>query len=242
MRNGKSTHRTISILSGLAVLAIPALASAQYGSPPPPEYQQPPPGYPPAQQPPPRGYYPPPPPPPNYFTHDGFYLRLHAGLGFTHLSISGETISGPSLSFGAAIGGTVAPNLAIFGNFFGTSMQDPNDSFTGGSQTLSGINVTLYGIGVGAAYYLEPVNVYLSGTLALMWWDASDSDSNFTEGRSEVGGGFQFMVGKEWWIAPDWGIGAAAEVLVGSMKDNPDVSSDRWTSTAFSLVFSSTYN
>ncbi|HEY4186650.1 MAG TPA: hypothetical protein VGP07_16350 [Polyangia bacterium] len=32
--------------------------------------------------------------------------------------------------------------------------------------------------------------------------------------------GFQGMVGKEWWVSSEWGLGVAAEVIfAGDMKD-----------------------
>ena len=49
------------------------------------------------------------------------------------------------------------------------------------------------------------------------------------------------MVGKEWWVTQDWGLGVAGEVLFASMKDAGDTSIT-WTGTAFSVVFSATYN
>jgi hypothetical protein len=234
---------------------------------PPPAYQQepqnaPPPGYqdpnapPPAGYPPPGGYppggyppggYPPPTayaPPPVMNQHAGLYLHLHLGGGFTSLSASsGGTdvkLSGASGSFAAALGGTVSPNLIVYGSIFGSSMSDPDLTITGyGTSSTSG-TVSLIGVGPGLAYYIEPVNMYVAGTLAAMKISSSDSNGNNT-GESSWGVGFQGLVGKEWWMTPEWGLGIAGEIIVASMKDSTQ-SDITWTGTAFNVLFSATFN
>src|SRR4029077_12781604 len=106
-----------------------AAPPAGYAPPPaaytPPPAYAPPPGYPPTAYAAPL--------PPN--VHDGFYLRLHLGGGFTSLSASqlgtDVTISGGSGSFGVAAGGVVSPNLIIYGSLFGSTMSDPDVSVNG---------------------------------------------------------------------------------------------------------------
>jgi hypothetical protein len=50
------------------------------------------------------------------------------------------------------------------------------------------------------------------------------------------------MVGKEWWVTQDWGLGLAGQFQVASMKDHPDGVSTRMTAETFSLLFSATFN
>src|SRR5215467_8259321 len=123
------TRRTaFTLLAAAGVFSISSAALAQNAPPPdynqpPPGYQAPPPGYqqqqpppPPAgyQQPPPAGYQQPPAayaPPPGYGAppappppqHQGFYLRIHLGGGYGHMSASdsyGTAFSGGGVSFG----------------------------------------------------------------------------------------------------------------------------------------------
>ena len=96
------------------------------------------------------------------------------------------------------------------------------------------------GAGAGLAYYLEPVNVYFSGALMLVTFELDDSRNNAIY-QSDSGVGFQVMVGKEWWASANWGLGVAGELYVASMKDKTDTNTN-WASSAFSLVFSATYN
>jgi hypothetical protein len=218
---------------------------------PPPRYAPPgygPPGYPPPPRAyPPGSYYPPgygaPPPPPEHL-HDGFYLRLHLGAGYTHLSGAdgfGSTVtaSGGSGSFGLAIGGAVAPNFIVFGTIFGVG-SSPTVKVGGVDAGLSNSSAVLAGIGAGAAYYFEPVNVYLSGALAFTSVEIDDANSNPIY-QTRDGIGVQLMVGKEWWISQNWGVGVAGEFIGASMKDKND-SSVTWSADAFSILLSATYN
>lgn len=236
-------------------------AAPEYGPPPggyaaPQGYGTPPPGYPPPGYGPPPGGY----PPPRYrygygrpvvympapHAHDGFYLNLHLGGGFTSISSSyaGDkyTFSGGSVSFGFAAGGVIAPNLILFGTFYLNTIQDPTFTRDGIDQgSGGGTTANLFGLGIGVAYYLMPVNVYFSAALSASWLELDDSNSNDTLFQTNTGVGFQGMVGKEWWITQDWGIGVAGELTLATMKDS-DYSDARWNGGSFSIVFSATYN
>lgn len=59
--------------------------------------------------------------------------------------------------------------------------------------------------------------------------------------RSYPGLGVQVIVGKEWWMTPDWGLGIAGELTLASMKDRNDPSTS-WNGGGFGVLFSATYN
>lgn len=149
--------------------------------------------------------------------------------------------SGAGVSFGVALGGTIAPNFVIFGSIFGTVITEPNAKLNGQDLgTATNTDAQTVGFGAGVAYYLQPLNLYLSGEIAAMEFQLRDSDNNDLY-SSDTGVGFHGMVGKEWWVSPEWGIGIAGELSVGSMKDKDD-SSIKWTATSFLVAFSATYN
>jgi opacity protein-like surface antigen len=96
----------------------------------------------------------------------------------------------------------------------------------------------------GVAYYLEPLNLYLSGSvgLSIVTYDSntnSSSDSSSTE-LTDWGFGASFMAGKEWWVSSNWGIGAATMLNFASM--NMKDYDTRMTATSISLLFSATFN
>ncbi len=200
-----------------------------YGSPP-PGYGSPPPGY---GYPPPAVYA----PPPNI--HDGLYLRAHLGVGYLQLSTDGMSLSGPGISFGFALGGAIAPNLIIYGTGFGSTAPNPQVRIEGSASGMyKGVNLALVGLGGGLAYYLAN-NVYLAGTVASMQWSLNDANDSYTLTESKYGIGFQGLVGKEWWVAEDWGVGVAGEVMAATMSDDAD---HTWTGLALAVLLSATYN
>jgi hypothetical protein len=221
--------------------ASPAPASPAPVPAPPPAAPSPPP-----PAPSPRNY-----PPPAAFAapagpiHRGFYLRMHLGLGFTSLTGSGSSVPttvlhGPGAGVGIALGGGVAPDLAIYGNLFASIANDPEVTTGGIDGGKSPGSVALRGFGCGVAYYLEPLNIYLSGALALMTMQREDGQGNVTD-QSDTGFGLDAMVGKEWWVSPHWGLGAALQAVVaGKMKDQND-SRVGWSGEGFNLLFSATF-
>jgi len=113
----------------------------------------------------------------------------------------------PGVSYSAAFGGAIAPNLILYGEVLGMIVPDPSVSYGGVSTTSSGTTMALVGLGPGLAYYLEPTNLYLSGTVTLSHLEVSYnyySDdyyySDYTPStESYTGVGFSAVVGKEWW-------------------------------------------
>jgi len=225
---------------------------AQYAAP---NYGPPPPGYGSPPPPPPPGYYP---PQRRYgyarpvayqapvYQHDGFYLHMHLGGGYTSLTAKTGadkfTISGGSLALGIAAGGSIAPNLILFGTLYDNIISDPDYSSNGVPQGQEfGTDAHLIGLGIGLAYYLMPANVYFAGALSATWMRLDDNYYDQTYLETDTGLGFQGLIGKEWWVWPGWGLGVAGQLALASMKsaDFPDT---RWTGVSLSLLFSATYN
>jgi hypothetical protein len=178
--------------------------------------------------------------PPGYHTHDGFYLRLALGAGGAWTSGAGQKYSGGSVAFGAAFGGAITPHLILYGEFIGHTIPNPTFEAFGTSQSLDA-DVDILGVGPGVAYYFMPLNLYVSGTLLLQQVQLSNSNnSDRSFALTKAGIGCSIMVGKEWWVADDWGLGVAAQLLLGSAKDS--YVDARWTSRGVAIMFSSTYN
>lgn len=166
--------------------------------------------------------------------HDGFFLRLAPGIGWNETSNNSLTLSGASGFFNVAIGGAVSQDLILHLDVSAVSTSDPKVS-GGGSYTNSSTSL----VGLGATYYL-PSNFYLTGAFGMA---KSKNTSGGIEGSTDSGLGVNLMVGKEWWVSDDWGIGIAGQFLYTSCPDKqtggykPDVKS-----TSIGLLFSATYN
>jgi hypothetical protein len=187
---------------------------------------------------PPAAYAPPAPPPEP--EHAGFFLRLHLGPGFDSFSAGSTQLSGAGLSFALALGGAVAPNLAVFGNFFESGAVKLSSLKSNRTDLVGADNAAMAGLGAGVIYYIEPLNLYLSGALALTVFFIEDVKGKMLD-QTDGGIGFDGMVGKEWWASQHWGVGAAVEIIAATaMKDQNDPSV-HWTAEAFNFVLSASY-
>lgn len=162
-------------------------------------------------------------------THDGFLFRLTLGLGYQGWSVSDGVgtqieLSGFGLSSSISLGGVVAENIAIHGDFFGLAAVSPNASVNGedvGEATDSSISLT--GLSAGATYWVMPLNLYLSASLGLA---KASIEVEGDDTSADWGFGVRAMIGKEWWVADEWGIGLMAELTWANVPvESEDASS-----------------
>jgi hypothetical protein len=249
----------LTLAGGRAAEAQPAPGPGQ----PPPNYPPPPPTYPPPSTYPPSGpgpYYGPPGspyqypnayggPPPGAERHDGFYLHLQLGPGFTSAKASSGpdsiTLSGGGFGFSIAAGGALNDNLILFGELLVDSALSPDVEVNGvKTATLDNASAGLGGFGAGVAYYVMPVNLFLSGALTASRLTVNDSNGNEV-GSSDLGIGIDLDVGKEWWVSDNWGLGVVGQFFVASMKDKdalPGGDRPTWKVVGFSVALSATFN
>jgi hypothetical protein len=176
--------------------------------------------------------------------HDGFYLRMAGGIGYAQLVEN--DVMGSDLKFsgvaGASrfqIGGTVSDNLIIYGEFGGVIQTEPTMEWVGESGSTSDVKVSVFDFGGGITYYLMPVNVYFALGLLI---NRAELEFNNRKAESEYGIGFNAMVGKEWWVGEDWGIGATVYISYGTMKDTGEFEDNTINSFYVGVLFSATYN
>jgi hypothetical protein len=175
--------------------------------------------------------------------HDGFYLRLAGGVGYAQLvenDVMGSDLklSGVSGASRFQIGGTVSDNLIIYGEFGGVIQQEPTMEWMGESGSTSNVSVSVYDVGGGITYYLMPSNVYFALSLLI---SQAELEYNNNKGESEYGIGFNAMVGKEWWVGEDWGIGATIYIYYSTMKDKGEFDNNI-NNFSVGVLFSATYN
>lgn len=181
-------------------------------------------------------------------THDGLFLRLAGGIG--GISTSAEsgpvtaTLSGGGIPLDFAIGGAVARNFALHADFYGTAAVAPKLSINNSDVGKASENTTLYGsgVGLGATFYTMPLNLYFSGSVGVARYGLKyDNGSQTSSGTTKAGLGVNLLVGKEWWVSDNWGLGVAGNVTIISAKDS-DNSDVRWTGASAGVLLSATYN
>jgi hypothetical protein len=179
-----------------------------------------------------------------FHTHDGFFMRVHVGIAATGFSStqSGTKTNyvGGGSSTGIAIGGVIARDLILYGAAFGTSTSNPDKQVGGVSVAGDLGDIGVGAIGPGVAYYFEHINLYLSATFGLAGFTAHDN-GGFKVDSSRSGSAFELMLGKEWWVSRNWGMGIAGELFTASLKDK-NVPGLTWSAGAASILFSATYN
>ena len=179
--------------------------------------------------------------------HDGGYLRLQLGGGFTSMrassGVDSAEISGGGAALGISAGFAIMPNVIIYGAIMDSVASNPTVKINGVASNSNG-SAGVVGIGPGAAFYIEPSNMFLSATLLFSQLVIQDSDGNKV-GESEWGATFELEAGKEWWVSDNWGLGGSAQLMVGAMKDKDTLNTGNpptWNLVAFSILFCATYN
>jgi hypothetical protein len=212
--------------------------------------------------PPPPPLYPPHPraaPDATAYRHVGLYLRFELGVGYMSATTSAdETLFAFDDSHGAAgdigllVGGSVRENLLVGGQFWGTFAGSPTFRYRGSSVPGSGsYSTTLYGIGPNVTWYLMPANVFFSVTPSLTWMTIGDYYDDYAydpfydpsfRSRYETDAGFgaRFAIGKDWWVAPYWGMGVSGWFAFS--LNGEDASDARWETYAGGLSFTLTLN
>ena len=177
--------------------------------------------------------------------HDGFYLRLTTGIGGATSIEKAEgiefNISGISGHSTIGIGYAVAENLIINLDIFTSLVRDPIVEINGEEIVEADAELSITNIGVGAAYYIMPTNVYLASSIALA---NGTLRSDWGKTESDAGYGINVAVGKEWWVSDNWGIGVAGQLFHTVLSDENLITgevSDLKT-TSIGIVFSATFN
>jgi hypothetical protein len=198
-------------------------------------------------------------PDPDAERHDGFMLRMALTLGASRTteSLVSETLgstefvySGFSVAFSFDLGAAPIDDLVIHGRFAGFVNPSPTLSQDGDELgELNGLSLSADLFGVGVSYYFMPINVYVTGVVGPSWLSLSaDDDDADEEISTDLGIGFNFDIGKEWWVSDNWGLGVAGRLWLTVLEHDSDlamtgaaVSAVDYTFIGYGVSFSATY-
>ncbi len=150
-------------------------------------------------------------------THDGFYLRLGAGLGETVGAISRDDggdkvhVKGLNIASEVAVGTTILPGLVIGGGAFPMIVPSPSwnvgdrGAETSGAHHISGIGPFIDG------YWNPRGGLHFQAALLFTAGVVNSTDLN--EGQVGFGFGEMLGVGYEWFIADQWSIGPIVRLV-----------------------------
>jgi hypothetical protein len=152
------------------------------------------------------------------------FVRLFLGVGRLYASASSGTselnLKGTGVGLGVAVGGALVDNLILYGEFSFLSVESPTRTIDGVASNTSDVGISSGAIGPGLAYYFPSLNLYLSATVGMSKADTRDRGSNTTIASTDWGFGFSGMVGKEFWVSTNWGLGVAFQYRHAKMRDH----------------------
>jgi len=189
-----------------------------------------------------------------YHVHDGFYLRLAAGVGGGHASISTSRERDPNFGMGGAglalnlwIGGTPWRGVAIGGLASVQGIHD-GDTVVEGQKTGLGTSGGLFMVGPFVDVFPDPLRgLHLGGSLALAGLSAK-GDSHALERDLGVkdynGGGLgaSAWIGYMGWVGPEYSLGGMLQLsgyATAKKEDDLDRKGSGWT---LSLSFTALYH
>lgn len=151
--------------------------------------------------------------------HDGFYLRLGAGLGYSigkakpDRGAGDATASGAAAATEVAVGGTVAPGLVIGGGSYSLILPSPKYDVDG--TKADGGTHHVGGLGPFVDYYVNPKEgLHAQAALLLAYMVVDKTDHS--EGASGPGFGGMLGVGYEVWLGEQWSLGPLFRVTYHS--------------------------
>jgi hypothetical protein len=178
-----------------------------------------------------------------FHQHEGFYLRLNAGLG-TLLSANIDTLLGDvssgglTLNYDLLIGGSPAPGFTIGGGLLG-GLQLSGDWELEGSPVSGSGDMTTLIIGPFADGYFDPKRGWHMGGLAGLARVAFDVGGS-GDGSDALGFGGAFWTGYDAWVAPEWSIGGLLRLdALRATNSDEDLTV---TEVGLTLMFSVLYN
>jgi len=174
----------------------------------------------------------------------GLLLRLSGGIGYGSETFDNDRdtgFQGGAVMGSFAIGGNIAPGLALDVDFFGMTMFAPTvieDGDDVGEASNTRVNVG--GIGVGITGYIAPVNIYLAASVgAAVGTTRTKTPAGTLEFDSDPGFAMNLMIGKEWLVSPAWGVGLAGQVIYAALDDGD---ADSTNAFGVGVLLSATYN
>jgi len=173
--------------------------------------------------------------------HRGLFLRAVSGAAFSNSIMDNNNIeqkySGAAGFFQAQVGWALWDNLILFGSFDMMGMGEFDYYLDGEKQTLKGSEFKTNGVGAGVSYYFMPSNVYIS-----LGFSRAETEFKFSGSDAEIesdnGWGSTLIVGKEWMLSDDWGLGVAGIFYYGVVPRG----TSSMTNTYFGVAITGTFN
>jgi hypothetical protein len=179
-----------------------------------------------------------------YQLHQGFYVRVNAGIG---AFVGGKSESGQpkvntgglTLDYDILIGGGPAPGFTIGGGVVGSFQLSGDWETADGDVGVGSSNLSTFIIGPFVDGFPDAKGGFHMGGLAGLARAGYDEPVTSDSG-SAIGFGGAFWIGGDVWVAPEWSVGALLRLEAShTANSDDDVSINQG---AASLMFTVLYN
>ena len=189
-----------------------------------------------------------------YHVHDGFYLRIAAGLGAGHLNVSTDShqandfaVGGAGLGLNLWLGGTPWRGVALGGLMM---LQGINDSSTrvAGHSTHETMNGSVLLLGPFIDAFPDPMRgLHVGGSLALAGFNAKAQGDNLelvhqVKDYNSGGLGASAWVGYMGFVGPEWSLGGLLQVTALATSKTEDDIKRNASGYALTLSFTALYH
>jgi hypothetical protein len=178
-------------------------------------------------------------------THDGFFANARFGVTYGRLTSAPLLIQGEGTAFNAAFGYSLDERLAVYAELGETALWAPSFHPNGKYADADfDVSARLSSLGAGTRWTFPQENIYLSLSFSAIWAAIQEQrhdhgDGAHTPFRTDLGFGGTLTLGREWWVADEWGIGVAANAHFSRIQDQDAVT---WHNGTFGLQFTATWN
>lgn len=143
---------------------------------------------------------------------------------------SDRTQKGLTGSYRFQIGGTIAENLVLYGDFGGFEIYASGTEWETNLETTEEVDINVSNYGAGLSYYFMPSNYYISGGLSLCGNTIRTKETQ-VENTTDSGWGLYLSAGKEWWVSANWGLGVAGIIHYSQTKGADSSAYEAYTIT-----------
>jgi hypothetical protein len=182
--------------------------------------------------------------------HRGFFLSCSPGINFTQIAVESEkygysSYEGFGSGFGLKIGGALVENLILHATMLVHSVEGPKIKsdvvWFNNIKLDNSVSLTEGMMGIGLTYY-NSYNYLISGTIGMGGITLVKEKENYNF-STDNGFSLQLKAGREWWIAPNFGIGAAAYYQYSNIHSQAGTIVEEFiTTNNIGVVLSATLN
>ncbi|MBR4398554.1 MAG: hypothetical protein IKT05_05145 [Fibrobacter sp.] len=185
------------------------------------------------------------------FTHDGFYFSVTSGLGYGTFyddiedglaSLETNGIQGEaSIRIGGAIVNGLILNAVLSMNQIYPSLDFTSKVAEDRTLEHDGFNILMFG--GGATFYIPGnTNIFLAAAAGVTTYSVNFGNQSADFMNLDSGFGANFMIGKEWWIHEELGLGIAFSYTYTSAEGEYMGEKNEATTNMFSLSATFTFN